>query len=71
MTLNIGLQWCIDQGFNNVIVELDSLLVVNWMENKFNPPWSLLYTIEEAKLKDNFFETFDNKSDLMTFDIAI
>ncbi|OIT22092.1 hypothetical protein A4A49_54076 [Nicotiana attenuata] len=55
MALNMGLQWCIDQGHKNIIVELDSLLVINWMLGKFNPPWSLLTTIEEAKRKTNFF----------------
>ncbi|XP_060170402.1 uncharacterized protein LOC132601318 [Lycium barbarum] len=34
-----GIQWCLDHNFNNLILELDSLLVVNMILAKCKVPW--------------------------------
>lgn len=29
-----GLEWCMDEGINKICVDLDSLLVINWVTEK-------------------------------------
>ncbi|XP_018633360.1 uncharacterized protein [Nicotiana tomentosiformis] len=58
LALCIGLKWCKDQRINKICVELDSSLVVNWVNGKIKPPWNLRHNIEEIQKIMITFEAF-------------
>nr|XP_016462895.1 PREDICTED: uncharacterized protein LOC107785972 [Nicotiana tabacum] len=45
----IGLLWCQSNGYDKIIPKCDSKLVVDMLDNKFNPPWQIENTIREAQ----------------------
>lgn len=49
LALFVGLKWCKDQRIDKICVELDSLLVVNWINGKIKPPWNLRHNVEEIQ----------------------
>ncbi|KAH0744028.1 hypothetical protein KY290_032021 [Solanum tuberosum] len=36
-----GLRWCVQQGFQHVILEVDSELLSKWVRHQMKPPWNL------------------------------
>lgn len=38
LSLEIGLKWCVTKGFRQLEVELDSKLLVEWINNSSKPP---------------------------------
>lgn len=53
MALSKGLQLCLEHNFSGVLVETDSLLIVNWLRQPSVSDWpwehfSLLYSIRHA-----------------------
>ncbi|XP_060197735.1 uncharacterized protein LOC132626759 isoform X2 [Lycium barbarum] len=36
-----GMKWCISNGFRNIILESDSLIIINMLEGKINIAWEL------------------------------
>lgn len=40
-----GLAWCIQLGYNIVILEVDSELLYKWIMRLVNPPWQLTQTL--------------------------
>ncbi|KAH0651179.1 hypothetical protein KY285_031292 [Solanum tuberosum] len=36
-----GLRWCVQQGFQHVILEVDSELLSKWVSHQMKPPWDL------------------------------
>lgn len=37
----IGVQWCFDNGYAEVQLKVDLAILVNWINNSSEPPWSL------------------------------
>ncbi|XP_070008183.1 uncharacterized protein LOC142162223 [Nicotiana tabacum] len=48
---NFGLQWCMNNNFNNIILELDSKIVVEMIKGSSKPSWKLLYWITSIRDK--------------------
>ncbi|XP_069145909.1 uncharacterized protein [Solanum lycopersicum] len=44
-----GLTWAFELGFKNILLDLDSLLVVQWISNKIAPPWNLTNQLERLQ----------------------
>ena len=38
----VGLNWALELGYRNIILEIDSLLVVHWILKKDAPRWSII-----------------------------
>jgi len=36
-----GLNWCIQHGYNNIILEVDSELLTRWILQTSTPPWRI------------------------------
>uniref|UniRef100_M1D3M3 RNase H family protein n=1 Tax=Solanum tuberosum TaxID=4113 RepID=M1D3M3_SOLTU len=43
------LKWCIDNGYNNITGETDSLLLQNCIQNFWSSPWRIIETVEEIR----------------------
>ena len=41
-----GLTWAIELGYRNIVLELDSQLVVHWILKKVSPQWSIITQLE-------------------------
>ncbi|XP_075098987.1 uncharacterized protein LOC142175879 [Nicotiana tabacum] len=44
-----GVQWYITNGFSNIILECDSLLIINMLNGYSKPPWHLLEIVLKTK----------------------
>ncbi|KAK4355319.1 hypothetical protein RND71_024290 [Anisodus tanguticus] len=44
-----GVKWCISNGFRNIILESDSLIIINMLEGKINIAWQLQDSIDTIK----------------------
>ncbi|XP_060203034.1 uncharacterized protein LOC132631475 [Lycium barbarum] len=44
-----GMKWCISNGFRNIILESDSLIIINMLEGKINIAWELQDSIDTIK----------------------
>ncbi|XP_015084239.1 uncharacterized protein LOC107027648 [Solanum pennellii] len=44
-----GLTWAFELGFKNILLELDSQLVVHWISNKTAPHWSFTNQLERLQ----------------------
>ncbi|WMV41201.1 hypothetical protein MTR67_034586 [Solanum verrucosum] len=53
-----GLSWCLNNGFNQVIFEEDSVLVVHWIKQEVAPPWNLQHTVANLKRTCDQFQSF-------------
>ena len=42
----VGLNWALELGYRNIILELDSQLVVHWILKKAAPQWSIITQLE-------------------------
>ncbi|KAK4706503.1 hypothetical protein R3W88_033939 [Solanum pinnatisectum] len=42
-----GLNWCIQHGYNNIILEVDSELLIRWLLKTSTPPWKLQIFVQE------------------------
>ncbi|XP_060188598.1 uncharacterized protein LOC132617573 [Lycium barbarum] len=47
----IGISWCVNQQFEALEVELDSLLVVQMLNGTLKPPWRIQGIIDEIRAK--------------------
>lgn len=36
-----GVSWCIQHGYNKIILEVDSKLLIKWLKHNVKPPWSI------------------------------
>nr|XP_019067280.1 uncharacterized protein LOC109119268 [Solanum lycopersicum] len=45
----IGLTWALELGFRNIMLEIDSQLVVDWISNKAAPHWSTTSQLEKIQ----------------------
>lgn len=44
-----GLTWCLQNGVNHIIIECDSLLVINMVRGRSKPPCNMLDTINHIQ----------------------
>jgi len=44
-----GLNWCIQHGYRNIILEVDSELLTRWCLQLFDPPWRICRLVQELK----------------------
>ncbi|XP_015168633.1 uncharacterized protein [Solanum tuberosum] len=42
-----GLYWCLQHGFKNVILEVDSELLAKWITHIIKPPWRIQHQVQE------------------------
>ncbi|KAH0726142.1 hypothetical protein KY284_002007 [Solanum tuberosum] len=42
-----GIEWCLDKGFTNILVESDSMLIINMINGKAKTPWQIKHIIED------------------------
>ncbi|PHT59573.1 hypothetical protein CQW23_01936 [Capsicum baccatum] len=42
-----GVSWCIQHGYNKLILEVDSELLIKWLNHNIQPPWCLDNNIQE------------------------
>jgi len=45
-----GLNWCIQHGYNNIILEVDSKLLTKWLLQVVAPPWKIQVYIQDLQL---------------------
>lgn len=48
-TLLIGLQWCINNGHLNVVVESDSMVIIRMINRNFKPSWQVKFIIRKIR----------------------
>ncbi|WMV32966.1 hypothetical protein MTR67_026351 [Solanum verrucosum] len=56
-----GLKWCIQHGYNNIILEVDSELLTRWLLQTSIPPWRIQRFVQELQNLVNqceFFQCF-------------
>ncbi|KAK4733754.1 hypothetical protein R3W88_008015 [Solanum pinnatisectum] len=44
---NYGLHWCIQHGYNKIILEVDSKLLTRWVLQTSTPPWRMQKFVQE------------------------
>lgn len=44
-----GLQWCINHGYHQVLLEVDSKLLIQWITTNSEVPWSLFQFVNDLK----------------------
>ncbi|WMV55670.1 hypothetical protein MTR67_049055 [Solanum verrucosum] len=47
--IKIGLKWCLDNGFRNLIIESDSLLTIHMINGNISTSWLLKYEIKKIQ----------------------
>ncbi|XP_055814183.1 uncharacterized protein LOC129883575 [Solanum dulcamara] len=45
----LRITWCIQNGYNRVILETNSELLVGWLKHKLRPPWRMIQYITELQ----------------------
>ncbi|XP_070026575.1 uncharacterized protein LOC142182279 [Nicotiana tabacum] len=45
----VGLIWCIDNGYKEVEIESDSLILINAINNQAGIPWQIAHLIEHIR----------------------
>nr|XP_009776517.1 PREDICTED: uncharacterized protein LOC104226268 [Nicotiana sylvestris] len=45
----LGLQWCHSNGYDRIMLECDSKLVIDMLNNTLKPPWHIDSIIKEAQ----------------------
>lgn len=53
----MGLQWCIENGYKEIQVESDSLILINAINIETGVPWQIAHLLEqilELKQEGNF-----------------
>ncbi|XP_055835240.1 uncharacterized protein LOC129903721 [Solanum dulcamara] len=53
-----GLSWCLHLGYNQVILEVDSQLLLKWMQQEAKPPWSIKELLDKLNNIINQFQEF-------------
>ncbi|KAK4729620.1 hypothetical protein R3W88_022608 [Solanum pinnatisectum] len=53
-----GLHWCIQHGYRNIILEVDSELLTRWILQNSTPPWKIQRFVEELQILVNQCESF-------------
>ncbi|XP_075083349.1 uncharacterized protein LOC142167092 [Nicotiana tabacum] len=49
MFLLFGIKWCIKSGFNNILAESNSKLLVDWVNGSNCTPWRVAYQVNELR----------------------
>ncbi|KAH0692184.1 hypothetical protein KY285_019281 [Solanum tuberosum] len=44
-----GLYWCVNHGYRNIILEVDSELLTIWLKQNTQPPWKLQGYVQEIQ----------------------
>ncbi|XP_075086189.1 uncharacterized protein LOC142168913 [Nicotiana tabacum] len=45
----IGMQWCIDKGYLNAVVESDTIIIIEMSNEIFKPSWKIKYIIRKIR----------------------
>ncbi|XP_055826362.1 uncharacterized protein LOC129894731 [Solanum dulcamara] len=53
-----GLSWCLHLGYNQVILEVDSQLLLKWLQQEAKPPWSIKELLDKLNNIINQFQEF-------------
>ncbi|WMV45633.1 hypothetical protein MTR67_039018 [Solanum verrucosum] len=53
-----GLNWCIQHGYNKIILEVDSELLTKWILQTATPPWRIQKFVQELQKLASQCETF-------------
>ncbi|KAK4717973.1 hypothetical protein R3W88_016311 [Solanum pinnatisectum] len=51
-----GLNWCIQHGYTNIILEVDSELLIKWLKQNSSPPWRIQRFVQELQTLVNHCE---------------
>ncbi|WMV50073.1 hypothetical protein MTR67_043458, partial [Solanum verrucosum] len=51
-----GLNWCIQHGYNNILLEVDSELLTKWLSQMSIPPWRLHSEVEGTRALDGVYQ---------------
>ncbi|OIT33355.1 PREDICTED: uncharacterized protein LOC109206109 [Nicotiana attenuata] len=54
----VGVQWCLENGYTKTHLKVDSALLINWINNNSEPPWSLQMLIQKLKDLSQHLEEF-------------
>ncbi|XP_075095190.1 uncharacterized protein LOC142173491 [Nicotiana tabacum] len=57
MALKIGIEWCRNVGITELEIDYDSKLLVDWISNNNDPPWTLWDILNKIKY---YLQDFDN-----------
>ncbi|KAK4707372.1 hypothetical protein R3W88_033061 [Solanum pinnatisectum] len=55
---NYDLNWCVQHGYNNIILEVHSELLIRWLLKTYIPPWKLQIFVQEIQMLVNQCEFF-------------
>lgn len=56
MAVLVGIQRAIQLSINNLWIEMDSLVMVNMLQGKSQPPWSVSYIVKYKLQLLEFFQ---------------
>lgn len=42
-----GIDWCVQHGYKQVILEVDFELLTHWLTSRSNPPWKIQHYIRD------------------------
>ncbi|XP_055800325.1 uncharacterized protein LOC129869710 [Solanum dulcamara] len=58
---SFGINWCIQHGYNRIILEVDSELVIKWLNLDIKPPWNIQNYVNELQQLVQLLEFFQCK----------
>ncbi|XP_055803454.1 uncharacterized protein LOC129872506 [Solanum dulcamara] len=58
---SFGINWCLQHGYNRVILEVDYELVIKWLNLDIKPPWSIQNYVKELQQLVQMLEFFQCK----------
>lgn len=58
ITIILVMKWCLENGFSKIHLEVDSALLIQWLNNSAEPPWNLENNVQDLRALYRQYEDF-------------